>query len=200
MTRPTRPFRRGFTLIEVMFAALLMTVVGVAIVGFMSAYANGIRGRSTMNDPALESSLATRRLATLAPSFCYVLQVNGARAAIWLSDTVPSRSVHLSELGLVSFDEETGEIIFESVNPTAFNNDLTLDREFAYNAATDFIGAMETQRSFGRTMRQILAEGIDSISFSTQGVSAGNARITMSMEGGSAQIALAPAFIEEPLR
>ena len=77
--------RAGFTLIEVMFATLLMSVVGMAIVGFMSAFASGIQVRTTISDPSLEASLATRRLASAAPGFAYVLQVNGARAAIWLT-------------------------------------------------------------------------------------------------------------------
>ena len=47
--------RAGFTLIEVVFATLLMSVVGMAIVGFMSAFASGIQTRTTISDPPLEA-------------------------------------------------------------------------------------------------------------------------------------------------
>lgn len=191
---------RGFTLIEVMFAALLMSVVGMAILGFISAFARGIETRSTMNDPALESSLAARRLETIAPGFCWVLRTDASRAAIWLSDSVPSRSVHLSELGLVRFDADEGELVFDIVNPEAFSADPTLDVELLLGPTTDFIGAMEAQRALGRTLRHILAEGIDAVSCSTTSMPAGTAAVTITMPSGSARIPLSPSFPMEPLR
>jgi hypothetical protein len=190
----------GFTLIEVMFATLLMSVVGMAIVGFMSAFASGIQIRTTISDPSLEASLATRRLASAAPGFSYVLQVNGARAAIWLSDSVPSRSVDLSEVGLIRFDETNGMLVLETVDPLAIAANPALDAEFAFNPSTNFIGAIEEQRDAGRTVRNILAEGLESTVFSTSGVPSGHATINITLEAGSSRIALSPAFLEEPLR
>lgn len=192
--------RAGFTLIEVMFATLLMSVVGMAIVGFMSAFASGIQVRTTISDPSLEASLATRRLASAAPGFSYVLQVSGARAAIWLGDTTPSRMVDLSEIGLVRFDETNGMLVLETVNPMEFALNPLLDREYQYDATTDFIGAIEEQRDAGRTVRNILAEGINSTSFSKSGIPAGSATVTITLEAGSARIALSPPFLEEPVR
>jgi hypothetical protein len=192
--------RAGFTLIEVMFATLLMSVVGMAIVGFMSAFASGIQVRTSISDPSLEASLATRRLSSAAPGFTYVLQVNGARAAIWLGDSVPSRMVDLSEIGLVRFDEATGMLVLETVDPIELATNPLLDREFEFRSSTDFIGAIEDQREAGRTVRNILAEGLDSTQFSTSGVPSGHATIAIALESGSARIALSPAFVEEPAR
>jgi hypothetical protein len=192
--------RAGFTLIEVMFATLLMSVVGMAIVGFMSAFASGIQTRTTISDPALEASLAARRLASVAPGFCFVLQVNGARAAIWLSDSVPSRMVDLSEIGLVRFDETNGMLVLETMDPMEMAVNPLLERELAYSSSTDFIGAIEDQRDAGRTVRSILAEGLEAAQFSTQGVPSGHATITITLEAGSARIALSPAFLEEPVQ
>lgn len=192
--------RAGFTLIEVMFATLLMSVVGMAIVGFMSAFASGIQVRTTISDPSLEASLATRRLASAAPGFAYVLQVNGARAAIWLGDSVPSRMVDLSEIGLVRFDETTGMLVLETMDPMVIATDPLLDREFQFSSSTDFIGAIEDQRENGRTVRNILAEGLESTQFSTSGIPAGHATVTITLEAGSARIALSPVFVEEPVR
>lgn len=192
--------RAGFTLIEVMFATLLMSVVGMAIVGFMSAFASGIQVRTTIGDPSLEASLATRRLASAAPGFSYVLQVNGARAAIWLGDSVPSRMVDLSEIGLVRFDETTGMLVLETVDPMELATNPLLDREYQFSSSTDFIGAIEDQRDAGRTVRNILAEGLESTQFAASGVPSGHATITITLEAGSARIALSPAFVEEPVR
>lgn len=190
----------GFTLIEVMFATLLMSVVGMAIVGFMSAFASGIQVRTKIGDPSLEASLATRRLASAAPGFSYVLQVSGARAAIWLGDSVPSRMVDLSEIGLVRYDETSGMLVLETMDPMEMAVNPQLDREYAFSSATDFIGAIEEQRDAGRTVRNILAEGLESAAFATQGVPTGHATVAITLEAGSARIALSPPFVEEPVR
>jgi hypothetical protein len=192
--------RGGFTLIEVMFATLLMSVVGMAIVGFMSAFASGIQVRTTISDPPLEASLATRRLASAAPGFSYVLQVNGARAAIWLGDSVPSRMVDLSEIGVVRFDETAGMLVLDTMDPMVVATDPLLDREFLFSSSTDFIGAIDDQRDAGRTVRNILAEGLETVQFSASGVPSGHATVTITLEAGSARIALSPAFVEEPVR
>lgn len=188
----------GFTLIEVMFATMLLGVVGMAIVGFMGAYARGIDSRTTLNDPALDSTLAARRLAALAPGFCYVLQVKDASAAIWLSDTVPSCTVHLSELAVVRFDDAEGTLVFETVDPAHFANFAGADMELTPNATIDFVEEMAKRARQGDTLRQILAEGLDATAFSTTGVSPGSARVTLTMPSGAATLALSPSFLEEP--
>lgn len=190
----------GFTLIEVMFATLLLGVVGMAIVGFMGAYARGIETRTSMNDPALDSTLAARRLSALAPGFCYVLQVKGSAAAIWLSDTVPSCTVHLSELAVVRFDDADGTLVFEMVDPTDIAAGTASDVELMPSATVDFVEEVAKRAEGGGTVRQILAEGLDATSFSTTGVSPGNARITLTMPSGTSTLVLSPAFTEEPRR
>ncbi|MBI1304528.1 MAG: hypothetical protein GC172_12200 [Phycisphaera sp.] len=191
--------RRAFTLIEVMFAVLLMGVVGLAISGFLSAFAAGTDARANMNDPAIESTLATRRLTMLAPGFCWVLQSNPGSAAIWLSDTVPSRSVHLSELGLVRFDETTGELVYEFVDPAFLRESYKLNAELPLSS-TDYIALMDEQRNEDRLLRHILAEGIDEVVITTSGVPEGQARISVTIDGFSAAISLSPPFLEEPLQ
>jgi len=195
----TRSIRRAFTLIEVMFAVLLMGFVGLAISGFLSAFASGTDARTNMNDPAIESTLATRRLTMLAPGFCWVLEANPGNAAIWLSDTVPSRSVHLSELGLIRFDESTGELVYEFVDPAFLRESYRLNAELPL-ASTDFVAVMGEQRAEGRLLRHILAEGIDEVAMTTNGAAPGTARLGITINGFSATISLSPPFLEEPLQ
>jgi hypothetical protein len=199
LVRTRARIRRAFTMIEVMFAVLLMGVVGVAISGFLSAFAAGTDARTNMNDPAIESTLATRRLTMLAPGFCWVLEANPGAAAIWLSDTVPSRSVHLSELGLVRFDDTTGELVYEFVDPVFLRESYKLNAELPLSS-TDYIALMDEQRIEGRLLRHILAEGIDEVAITTNGVPAGQARISVTIDGFSAAISLSPPFLEEPLQ
>jgi hypothetical protein len=141
----------------------------------------------------------TMGLTMLAPGFCWVLEANPGAAAIWLSDTVPSRSVHLSELGLVRFDDTTGELVYEFVDPAFLRESYKLNAELPLSS-TDYIALMDEQRIEGRLLRHILAEGIDEVAITTNGVPAGQARISVTIDGFSAAISLSPPFLEEPLQ
>jgi hypothetical protein len=68
------------------------------------------------------------------------------------------------------------------------------------SATVDFVEEVAKRAEGGGTVRQILVEGLDATSFSTTGVSPGNARITLTMPSGTATLVLSPAFTEEPRR
>jgi hypothetical protein len=195
-----RRVHRAFTLIEVIFAAALLTVVGMAIIGFLTAFARGSEMRSRISDPAIESTLATRRLASVAPGFCYTLTTNGDHALVWLSDTVPSRTVHLSEAGIVRFDAANRELVFESVNPTSFAADLTLEEEFLEAQYPALVTTFDVLRGEGRLVRHILAEGLDEATIAPANGAPGFAVLTVSVNGVQAAVRLSPAILEEPLR
>ena len=192
--------RAAFTLIEVMFATLLMGIVGAAILSFMSAFASGIAVRSTVNDPALESSLAARKFAAVAPGFSYLLEADGGRAAIWLGDTTPSFTVHRSEVGILRFEPTRGMLILETFDPAILALNPLLEQEFAFTPATDFIGALDSARESGAVLRQVLAEGVTSVSFATAGLPAGDAELTLNFQMGTGRIALSPVYRERPFR
>ena len=192
--------RPAFTLIEVLFATLLMGIVGAAILSFMSAFASGIAVRSTVNDPALKSALAARKFAAVAPSFSYMLEADGDRAAIWLGDTTPSFSVHRSEIGILRFEPTRGMLILETLDPAMLALNPLLDRDLAFTPATDFIGELDSSRSDGAVLRQVLAEGVTSLSFATAGLPAGDAELTMNFQMGTGRIALSPVYRERPFR
>ena len=195
----SRP-RNAFTLIEVMFATLLLAIVGMAIVGFLTAFASGSEARQRISDPAIESTLATRRLASLAPGFCCALTANGDNALIWLSDTVPSRTVHLSEAGLLRFDGANRELVFETVDPAALIADLTLESEFLESQYPELFATFEQLRGESKLIRHILAEGIDAATLSPIAGNPGRAALTVAAGGVSAEVTLAPTLVEEPLR
>jgi len=192
--------RSAFTLIEVMFATFLLTIVGMAIVGFLTAFASGSEARQRISDPAIESTLATRRLASLAPGFCCTLTADGEHALIWLSDTVPSRTVHLSEAGLVRFDETNRELVFETVDPAALVADLTLESEYFEAQYPQLLSTFDSLRGESKLLRHILAEGIDSATLSAISGAPGRASLIVSAGGASAEVTLAPTLVEEPLR
>ena len=189
--------RRAFTLIEVTLAVALLGVVGTGLMTFLSAFASGSQSRVRVSDPALEATLAMRRLNAIAPDFRTVLAANKTCAVLWLSDRVPSRTVHLSELGCLRVDTKHGELLLDTIDESALIADRALETEFA--AGDDFLGAIASARTAGLLRTRVLAEGLDCASFS-----AASARSCVVLEVGAAGatsgVVLSPARPEEPLR
>ena len=193
---PRRP-RRGFTLIEVMLAVGLVGVVGAGILAFLSAFATGASARVRVSDPALEATLAVRRLNSIVPDFRTVLAADTQNAVFWVSDRVPSRTVHLSELACLRVDGARGELLLETIDDSALVADRSLETEF--RASDDFQAAFASAREAGIVRSRVLAEGLDSVSFS-----AARSRSAVVLEVGAAGatsgVVLSPARPEEPLR
>lgn len=150
---------RAFTLVEAMLASALLGVVGAAVAALLSAFAGGTSARARVEDPALEATLAARRLAVLAPAARGTLAADGTLAAIWVDDHVPSRTVHLSELGWVRHDATAGELLFDAFDRTRTDADPFLEEAFAGDE--DFLALHAWARSEGLVTTQILAEGVD---------------------------------------
>jgi len=193
---PRRP-RRGFTLIEVMLAVGLVGVVGAGILAFLSAFATGASARVRVSDPALEATLAVRRLNSIVPDFRTVLAADTQNAVLWVSDRVPSRTVHLSELACLRVDGARGELLLETIDDSALVADRSLETEF--RASDDFQAAFASAREAGIVRSRVLAEGLDSVSFS-----AARSRSAVVLEvggaGATSGVVLSPARPEEPLR
>lgn len=196
---PERPHRpaRGFTLIEVLVASALLGLVGVAALSFLSAVATGTAARTRLSDPAIEATLAGRRLAALAPAMRAVLQTEDAAAAVWLSDRVPSRTVHLSELGCIRFDAARGELVLEMVPESRFEEDRALELEFA--ADDDFLGALDAARADGLLATALLAEGVGHAEFARDPTS-GAVDVAIEIDRTAARLRLTRTLDEEPRR
>lgn len=190
---------RGLSLVEVMFATLLLTVVGAAIFGFLSATARGSEARRSMCDPALESALAVRRLKNVAPEFRFALRVRDEEALVWMSDLVPSRSVHTSEAGLLRFDEEQGILLLETVDAAYLDRNRTQEREYPETRYQQLSDHLQTLRVAGALVPTVIAEGIDAVRFRSDPDAPGALRITFAVDSHETTFVLAPAPPEEPI-
>jgi hypothetical protein len=183
-----------------MFATLLLGLVGSATTVFLGAIASGSDARRHISDPALESALAVRRLSTLAPGFRTVLSAGDNAALLWLSDRVPSCSVHLSEAGLLYFDRDEQELVLETVRQDALTEDRTLERVYLRGQYGSLMSTFEALRDRGLLSRQVLAEGVAEIEFTPVVGTTGSARARFRVDETEAAVIIAPAVAEEPLR
>ncbi|MFM1868359.1 MAG: hypothetical protein RL591_1767 [Planctomycetota bacterium] len=195
--------RRGFTLVEVMVAAGLLAIVGFAIVAFVTAFARGAQTRARVSDPAIEGSLLVERFRALQPSTRTTLANDEHLAAIWLSDRVPSRTVHLSELGWLRFCATSGDVVLERVDEDRFLDDRALESEFA--SSVDFLALRDDMLGENLLVSTILAEGLDDVRFveasrEKRGETRSELLIELEAEHAVARLVLSHANPEEPLR
>lgn len=190
----------GFTFIEVMLAVALLGIVGLACVGFLTAFAQGGEARQRISDPAIESALAIRRIDTLVPSFRTLLAADGETALIWVSDRIASRSVHLSETAMIRFDAEQAELLLETPLAEAIAADRELEGEYLLGQYGSLRDAFDALRDGGMLEREILAEGIDSVELAPVFGTPGVVEATFANTVASTRIRIAPAALEEPLR
>jgi len=190
---------RGFTLVEVMFATLLLTVVGAAIATFLGTMASGSEARRSISDPALESALALRRFRSVAPEFRCVLRVTPDAAIVWLSDFVPSRSTHTSEAGVLRFDETERVLLLETIDTAFLDRNRQLEREYLVDQYTQLTNQLDSLRSSGALTASVIAEGIDSVDFSPEPGRPDSMRLTFTVDDYSTTVLLSPAQPEEPI-
>jgi prepilin-type N-terminal cleavage/methylation domain-containing protein len=190
---------RGFTLIEVMFATMLLTIVGAGIASFLSAMAGGSEARRSICDPALESALALRRFRSIAPEFRFVLRVRDDEVLVWMSDFVPSRSVHASEAGILRIDETEGVLLLETVDPAYLDRNRAQEREYLANQYQQLSDHLNSLRAAGALVTTVVAEGIDAVAFNPDPDEAGGVRITFMVESHETTFLLMPAPPEEPI-
>jgi type II secretory pathway pseudopilin PulG len=197
VVRGARANARGFTLIEAMLASALLGVVGAAVAALLSAFAGGTSARARVSDPALEATLAARRLAVLAPAARATLATDGALAAIWIDDHVPSRTVHLSELGWVRHDPAAGELLFDAFDRTRTDADPFLEE--AFTGGEDFLALHAWAAGEGLVTTQILAEGVDRATLARDPTT-GALVATLESDGVRNDVRLLAGAAEEPIR
>lgn len=190
---------RGFTLIEVLFATLLLTVVGAAIASFLGATARGAETRQHASDPALESALALSRFRGVAPDFRSTLLARSNEAVLWLTDLVPSRSAHTSEVGVLRFDETEGILLLETVDPARLDRDRSLEREYLANDIPRLADQLATLRQRGWMVATVLAEGLDAVEIAPEPGNSGAVRLTFMVGDAATTFLLAPSPVEEPI-
>lgn len=194
-----RGSNRGFTIVEVMFATMLLTVVGAAIASFLSATARSSEARRSVCDPALESALTVRRFKNIAPDFRHVLTVTPDEALVWLSDLVPSRSVHTSEAGLLRFDAAEGLLLLETVHSAYLDRNRIREREYLSGQYQLLAADLVAIRNAGGIATTIVAEGIEAVEFSPDPEESGGMRVTFTVDDYETTFLLAPAQPEEPI-
>ena len=144
----------------------------------MACIVIGIGGRAGALDDLTADEVLAKSQKAMAPPIQYRLVNSGIDSVVSIKDLG-------GEIGVATR--------VETVNPL-------LEQEFAFTPATDFIGELDSSRNNGAVIRQVLAEGVTSLSFATTGLPAGDAELTLNFQTGTGRIALSPVYRERPFR
>lgn len=108
--------RRGLSLLEMVLAIGITSIIGIAIASMMAASSNSLRSKDDGRQSAIRLAVTQVRLgAYIAPSLCIVDKSN-QHLTLWLEDSRESNTIHASELRWISFDEDQQMLLVEFVD------------------------------------------------------------------------------------
>ena len=102
--------RRGLSLLEMLLAIGITSIIGAAIASMMAAATNSLSANDDGRQSAIRLATTQVRLgAYIAPSFC-ILDKGDSFLTLWTEDSRESDTVHASEVRWIQFDREKKEL------------------------------------------------------------------------------------------
>ncbi len=136
---------RGLTLLELMLAIVITTLVAGAIAGMLGAVSAGVGTRKDNREIMVLAHAAQCRISAYVAASRCVLSASGGDMTLWLDDSRESGTVHATEIRWLRFDADTGEIIVHFVAfPAAWTPTACELADDEYGRTTNW----ETVRAF----------------------------------------------------
>lgn len=153
--------RRGMTLLELMLAISITTLVASGIAGMLSGLSTGLVIGEEVRTGMLATSASHRRVHLALGDPAGILLIESPDAVVWFGDANAGGRLEPSEVGWLEFDADRGELSLERV---VFPEDWTaldrarVDRPIA--AGTDLREIRDDLRDQDLIHRKVLADGL----------------------------------------
>ena len=154
--------RRGMSLLELMIALLITTVIAGAIASMMGAVVVGVRSRRDGRQTMVRAAAAANRLeAYIAPSRCILDSTAALPAVLWFNDDRESNTVHATELRWIEWDAKTGELLVAFVSFPDDWSQIEQDLEDnEYAASADWAAVLAAYDANSWIVRMPIVEGL----------------------------------------
>tara|TARA_B100001750_G_C15437399_1_gene561672 strand:+ start:623 stop:1243 length:621 start_codon:yes stop_codon:yes gene_type:complete len=131
--------KHGFTLIEMMLAISITSVIGFAIVSIMVAASSGITSKDDGRQSAIRLATAKIRLtAYLAPARC-ILDKTSLSITLWHNDSRESQTINASEIRWITFDPTTNSLQAQFVSfPSNWSDSKKIAADIECSINSDF--------------------------------------------------------------
>ncbi len=155
--------KRAFTAIEVLIALAITAMVGIGIASMLTMVGDGAQADRGTRSALLRAHAAQIRLRAFIDVSLNILTYDEEQGmAIWLHDNKPLDNIHLSELRIIWWDADAGELILEFIDfPDEWSEEMIAAVDVILAPDTDFFDEMTTQRVAGLTAQETLIESVD---------------------------------------
>ncbi len=159
--------RRGLSLLELVLALAMTTLVASGVTGMLAGLGSGIAVGRDARTAMLATAACQRRITNELADHAAILESNPTRTVLWVGDERPGGMVETSELTWLSADS-SDEIVLERI---VFPDDWTMlersmvDRRLAPD--DDPWTALGTLRARGVIERTVLADALIDARFTT---------------------------------
>lgn len=187
--RPTPPrkpgrrgsARRGLTLVELMLAVSIMTLVGGCIVVMIKGTADGTAGnadgrRHLVRTQAMEATVA----AIVRPCWAVLAAGNGY-VVLWTGDgadpyIAANQAVNLSEMVMLELDANAKQLkCYKTVWPAGYSQANTLSNDTLYAASSNWYSAAQAAKSGSFFVPTVLANNVTAFNVTLDNATAVNA-------------------------
>ncbi len=168
LIRRTHAAARGLTLLELMLALSITTIVAAAIAGMLSAVTAGVGTRRDARSVMVRAGAAQARLAAYIIPCSSLLASDGSSLVVWLEDSRASDTVHATEVRWLSYDAAAGAIDVHLVDfPDTWTQAARDLADVQYAAGADFNAVLSSYQGNGWISTLRLVDGLDSLTVTT---------------------------------
>jgi prepilin-type N-terminal cleavage/methylation domain-containing protein len=182
MTPMTRTARRsarrhGLTLLELLLAVAVTSMVAAALSAMLGAVWTGVETRRDARSVMVHANAAQVRLATyIVPSRC-ILHVSGGDLILWHNDARESDTVHASEIRWLLFNEENGSIDLHFVRfPEEWSEPAQHLEDLEHPAGSNWYNVLSSYQAKGFTTTYTLIDALQDVSVLSDKPAAMNSR------------------------
>lgn len=188
----TRRSAAGLSLLELLLAVAITSIIGLAMAMAMTAAARGMASAGDSRSALQRAHAGSVRLRSYVDPGRCLLQHDAARGfVLWLQDEKPGNTVNLTEMRVFWWDPAAGTITCERVVfPEAWPQDLKDSSDLVLSRGSNFFGAMLDERALGYTKTEVIADGTASASLAYTGASIEDStrfRLTLKVDAGTDQ-------------
>lgn len=160
--RNTSRRHRGFTVVELLIGIVITALVAMAISTMLTLVGETTARSRDSRAALMRSHLAQVRLRSYTEPALAVLDFDeDAGVAVWLHDDNPGEKVNLTELRILWFDADNGDIQIEYVSfPDNWTPAMKAAADITLAKDADFFAAMVAQRVAGMTVTETLLETV----------------------------------------
>ena len=155
---------RGMTLVELLIALAITTVIGLAMVTVLTTVARGLSSANGERSALQRANVLSHRLTSYSQAALAIIAADKGGLAMWLHDETGEQQVNLLELRVFWFDEDSEVVTLEYVSfPDTWTEEEVDAANTIVTSIEDPFVVMEQQRALGYTVSNEIVDGVGGI-------------------------------------